>query len=412
MGLRCGLLGRRLGHSYSPRIHRWGDYTYDLFEREPEELADFLKNGDFTGLNVTIPYKKAVIPYCAELSPIARELGAVNTLVRRPDGTLLGHNTDYAGFACMLRHSGLDISGKKCLVLGSGGASATVCAVLEKQGAQPIVISRQGPDNYQNLSRHADAALLVNATPVGMYPNAGQSPVDIAALPHLEGVLDLIYNPARTALLLQAQARGIVAENGLRMLVEQARESALWFTGQPIGEDTVRKTLGDLAKETANIILIGMPGCGKSTVAQALAARTGRQWIDVDQIIAQDAGMSIPAIFAQDGEAGFRRRETAALTALGQQSGLILATGGGCVTRPENEPLLRQNGVIFWLQREVSLLPTKGRPLSQKGSLGEMERLRAPLYRRFSDAVVVNNRTVADAAEEILRKLDTFWEAD
>ena len=205
--MKCGLLGRKLGHSYSPQIHAClGNYSYTLFEKEPEEVADFLKSGDFTGLNVTIPYKKTVIPYLDELSPAAKKLGAVNTVVRREDGTLFGHNTDYFGFASLLKRSGLDVAGKKVLVLGSGGASNTVTAVLTGLGAEAVVISRSGENNYENLQRHEDAAVIVNATPVGMYPNTGVSPVDLKRFPKLEGVLDVIYNPARTQLLLGAEA--------------------------------------------------------------------------------------------------------------------------------------------------------------------------------------------------------------
>ena len=221
--MRCGLLGRKLGHSYSPQIHaKLGTYSYSLFEKEPEELEDFLKSGDFSGLNVTIPYKKEVIPYLDELSPRARMLGAVNTIVRR-DGRLIGHNTDYFGFETMLSDSGISIAGKKALVCGSGGASNTAVAVLREQGAEVVVISRSGPDNYENLDRHADAALIVNATPVGMYPNvAGAAIEDLSVFPKLEGVLDLIYNPARTKLLLDAEKQGLKTANGLKMLVAQA----------------------------------------------------------------------------------------------------------------------------------------------------------------------------------------------
>ena len=234
--MRCGLLGRTLGHSYSPQIHRLlGDYEYDLFEKEPEEVASFLKSGDFTGLNVTIPYKKAVIPCLDALSPAAQALGAVNTIVRRADGTLFGHNSDYFGFAYLVRQSGLDVAGKKALVLGSGGASNTVVAVLKALGAEPVVISRSGENNYGNLSRHADASLIVNATPVGMYPNTGVSPVDLRQFPRLEGVLDVVYNPARTQLLLDAEALGLPCANGLWMLVAQAKESAEYFTGAVYG---------------------------------------------------------------------------------------------------------------------------------------------------------------------------------
>lgn len=405
--MRCGLLGERLGHSYSPQIHsHLGEYAYELFEKRPEELADFLLHGDFTGLNVTIPYKKAVLPYCAALTDRARRLGSVNTLVRRPDGSLLGHNSDYFGFASLLSRTGLSVAGKKALVLGSGGASVTVVAVLEALGAKPVVISRSGENNYSNLDRHSDAALIVNATPVGMYPNNGVTPVHLDGFPHLEGVLDLIYNPAKTALLLEAEARGLTAANGLWMLVAQAKESAEYFNGSPIADDAIDRIYRILRRQMENIILIGMPGCGKSTVGRALASRTGRTLVDADAVIVEKAGMSIPDIFAQQTEAGFRAIETAVLAELGKQSGLIIATGGGCVTRPENEPLLRQNGRCVWLRRDLSRLPTKGRPLSQQNNLLTMYRARKPLYRKFADVEIYNDRSVNQTAAAILAALE------
>lgn len=405
--MRCGLLGGALGHSYSPRIHALlGAYDYTLFARRPEELEDFLLRGDFTGLNVTIPYKKAVLPYCAALSAQAQRLGAVNTLVRRQDGSLYGMNTDYFGFASALDRSGFRAEGKKCLVLGSGGASATVSAVLRDARAQVVVVSRTGADNYSNLSRHADAALLVNATPVGMYPNVDASPVDLALLPRLELVLDLIYNPARTRLLLDAQSRGIRAMNGLWMLVAQAKQSAEAFLGEPIPDDRIARVYRTIKAESENIILIGMPGCGKSTVARRLAAMTGREAVDVDCEIEAAARMSIPALFALEGEAGFRERETQLLAQLGKRSGQILATGGGCVTREENYPLLHRNGTIFCLRRDLGKLPSEGRPLSQRTTPEALYAARKPLYERFADYTVDNDATPDDAARAILAILE------
>lgn len=403
----CGLLGGKLGHSYSPQIHaQLGNYTYGLFEKAPEELEDFLKNGDFTGLNVTIPYKKAVLPYCSELSDTAKRLGAVNTIVRRKDGTLIGHNSDFFGFYAMVRKSGLSPAGKKCLVLGSGGASATAVSVLSELGAQVIVISRSGPDNYANLARHKDAAILVNTTPVGMYPHVSISPVDLTLFPHLEGVLDVIYNPARTKLLLDAEQRGLVAINGLWMLVAQAKESAEWFTGEKISDDVIPRIHAQLGRKMENIVLIGMPGSGKTSVAAALAKKTGRIVADADEAVVRLAGESIPEIFAAQGEAAFRALETKAIAELGMQSGLIIATGGGCVTRSENYPLLHQNGRIFCLERDISKLPTDGRPLSQAGKLAEMYRVRKPLYDRFADHIIDNNGSLENTVGQILRVLE------
>ena len=292
--MKCGLLGRHLGHSYSPQIHsQLSDYSYSLFEVEPEDLEAFLKTRDFHGLNVTIPYKKAVIPYLDALSPVAQELGAVNTILRRPDGTLIGHNTDYFGFRSMVERSGLECGDKKILVLGSGGASSTAQAVLKAMGAQVVVISRTGENNYSNLHLHQDAYAIVNTTPVGMYPNNLSTPADLNCFPNLKGVLDVIYNPARTQLLLDGENRGLVTMNGLWMLVAQATESAQWFTGSPIPLERIAQIHHSLKAQMENIILIGMPGCGKSTVGTELAKRLGRTFVDADAAIEEKAGISI-----------------------------------------------------------------------------------------------------------------------
>ncbi len=404
---RCGLLGERLGHSYSPAIHAMlGDYEYCLYECPREKLGDFLEARDFDGLNVTIPYKKAVLPYCAELSPMAASIGSVNTLLRRPDGSLYGDNTDAFGFESLLRHAGLDPAGRKCLVLGSGGASATVQAVLRQLGAGSVtVISRGGEDNYGNLSRHRDAELLVNTTPVGMYPGNGLAPVDLTAFPGCRGVVDLIYNPARTALLLQAGRLGIPCAGGLWMLAAQAGRAAELFTGSAVPEDVIPRVTAALRRETENVILIGMPGSGKTTVAMALAEKLRRPVLDSDAAVAEAAGISIPEIFEREGEAGFRRRETAALAELGKRGGIILATGGGSVTRPENYDLLHQNGTILWLQRDIAKLPTDGRPISQSRDLSELLRERTPAYTRFADHIIDNNGTVEETLCRILEVL-------
>ena len=405
--MNCGLLGGKLGHSYSPQIHsHLGNYPYCLIEKSLEEVEDFLKYGDFTGLNVTIPYKSTVIPYCTSLSPIAARLGAVNTIVRQKDGTLHAHNTDYFGFDTMLRRSGLSVSGKKVLVLGTGGTSKTAVAVLQDHGANVVVISRSGENNYTNLNLHTDASVIVNTTPVGMYPNNGVAPVCLDDFPQLEGVLDVIYNPARTQLLLDAEKRGIVAMNGLLMLVAQAKESAEWFTGRPIADEKIDQIHTLLRKQMENIILIGMPGSGKSTVGQIIAERVGKTFVDADALIAEKAGCTIPEIFATQGETGFRAIETQVLAEIGKSSGLVIATGGGCVTREKNYPLLHQNGSIFCLERELSELPTDGRPLSQTNPLAEMYRIRKPMYARFADHSIDNNGAPENAASMIL----TIWE--
>lgn len=403
---RCGLLGEKLAHSYSPRIHReLAEYDYQLFERSPAELDAFLRSADWDGLNVTIPYKKTVLPYCDELSETARQIGSVNTLVRRADGTIFGDNTDAYGFSLLLQRSGEEPSGKKALVLGSGGASVMACAVLRQMGANVHVISRTGAENYENLERNRDARILVNATPVGMYPNNGTSPVDLNRLPGLELVLDLVYNPARTALLQQAEELGIPCAGGLLMLVGQAKRSAELFAEKNIDDAEIDRIAAQLSRETENIILIGMPGCGKSSVAGSLAERLKRPVLESDAEVERAAGRTIPEIFAAEGETGFRKRETEVLRELGKRSGAILSTGGGCVTREENYALLHQNGRILWLQRDLAKLPKEGRPLSQSRDLRELYREREPLYRRFADLVIEETGCVEETVEKILEVL-------
>ena len=404
--MRCGLLGRKLGHSYSPQIHSYlGNYAYELIEKEPEELGFFLKHGNFSGLNVTMPYKKDVIAYCDVLSECAQKLGAVNTIVKRADGTLVGHNTDYYGFQSMLHKAGICVANKKALVLGSGGASTTVTAVLTELDANVIVISRSGKNNYGNLTLHTDAQLIVNTTPVGMYPNTGTSPVDLNVFPNLECVMDVVYNPAKTQLLLDAEARGIHTENGLWMLVAQAKESAEWFTDNQICDDIIFKIHSELRRQMENIILIGMPGCGKTTIGKHLADKLNRTFIDSDVQIEALAKMSIPDIFSQYGENRFRQYETEVLNHIGKQSGLVIATGGGCVTKVENYPLLHQNSSIIWIQRDLSQLPVEGRPLSQQNKLQEMYRIRKPMYEAFADFSVENDGSIQDAVQQILDKV-------
>ena len=400
--MRCGLLGEHLTHSYSPQIHALlGDYSYELFEVAPEKLGEFLQAGEFDGLNVTIPYKRAVIPYCAELSAAAREMGSVNTLLRRPDGTLYGDNTDLDGFRWLLARGGGIRPGEKALVLGTGGASQTVQAVLRAAGAEVAVLSRRGESNYATLPRHADARLVVNATPVGMYPNNGARLIDLAQLPQCRCVLDLIYNPARTRLLLDAAARGIRCENGLSMLVAQAKRAAELFTGRDIPDAACTDILRRMEAQMHNLILVGMPGSGKTTVGSLLAVSLGRPFYDADGEIEKKLGCSIPAFFAQRGEAAFRAVETEVLAELGKRSGCVIATGGGCVTRGENYDLLHQNGEIIWLRRSLTELPVEGRPVSQSRSLPELYREREPAYRRFADFCVENEATPEATVEKI-----------
>ena len=404
--MKCGLLGAHLGHSQSPRLHAMlGSYSYELFEVAPENLNYFLRSGDFDALNVTIPYKRAVVPYCAALSDAARAIGSVNTLVRMPDGTLFGDNTDYDGFSLLLQRNGGIRPGEKALVLGDGGASATVQAVLRDLGAQVVVLSRHGAEDYTSLPRHSDAVLVVNATPVGMYPNNGQRLIDLDALPGCRCVLDLVYNPLRTRLILDAEERGIRCEGGLSMLVGQGARACERFTGEIVPESRWEQILCKLEREAENLILIGMPGCGKSTVGQLLAQKLNRPFFDADEELVKRFGCDIPTFFAREGEAAFREKESEMLAELGKRSGCVIATGGGCVTRAENYALLHQNGVIVWLRRDLAALPTEGRPISQSTGLTELYTRRRGLYERFADHVVENDSDPAATVEKIAELL-------
>ena len=316
-------------------------------------MASFFTDNDLGGFNVTIPHKKAVIPYCQKLTEQAEKLGAVNTVVRQADGSWIGHNTDYFGFLSMTKRINVNYAGKKVLVLGSGGASNTAVAVMRELGANVITVSRSGENNYHNLYLHKDCAVIVNATPVGMYPHNGISPIELSEFPKLEAVLDLIYNPMRTKLLMDAEQLGLQTENGLWMLVAQAKESAQWFTGHEVDDSIIASIYQKLRRQMENIILIGMPGCGKTTNGKRLSDALGKTFCDADEEIVKQAGCSIPDIFSLQGENGFRMLETQVLEELGKRSGLVLSTGGGCVTRPENLPLLRQNGTIIWLKRPI-----------------------------------------------------------
>lgn len=421
-----GLLGEHLLHSRSPQIHeKLGDYEYRLFPTPPQELASFLRSDSFQGLNVTIPYKEAVLPYCKTLSDTARRLGCVNTIIRNEDGSLHGDNTDYYGFryllsravnanvgkACLENTPAL--SGKKALVLGSGGASKTVRAALSDVGCREVVvISRSGENNYQNLSRHADADFLVNTTPVGMFPDNGSAPLSLKQFPKLCGVVDLIYNPLRTALLLEAKALEIPYENGLSMLVAQAARASSLFMGASVDDcdrdatfstqqlvlhksiqncekdmaEKIERILQSMTASETNLVLIGMPGSGKSTLGRRLANELHREFLDTDEMIFNKTGRFPADIIKSDGEDAFRRIESQILKKAGATTGAVIATGGGVVTREENYNVLSQNGTLIFLHRAPDKLSTKGRPLSSdRASVLRLYEKRLELYRRFCD---------------------------
>ena len=407
--MEYGLLGEKLGHSFSPRIHRMlAGYDYRLLPTPPEEVASLFRRGEFKGLNVTIPYKQTVIPLCDETDPRAAAIGAVNTVVNR-GGRLTGYNTDLDGLIYLAKRAGVDMAGKKVVVLGSGGTSRTACAAAKELGAKEVaVISRKGENNYGNISRHADAGVLINTTPVGMHPNCGAAPVRLDVFPRLTGVLDVVYNPLRTALVMEAEARGVPCSCGLPMLVAQARRAAELFTGESIPDNRLENVISELTAQVRNIVLIGMPGSGKSTIGRSLARRLGKKFIDVDRLIAAEARMPIPQIFAEKGEDGFRELESRITREAGAQTGCVISTGGGVVTRDENYPPLHQNGVIVHVTRSLDLLPKDGRPISQSTDLYELWAKRQPMYLAFADFEVDNSGTIEDTVETIIKELETY----
>lgn len=398
---KTGLIGHPLGHSCSPQLHAlYGDAAYQLWDIAPQALPDFLRQRDFALANVTIPYKQTVLPYCDTLSEDAQRIGSVNTLICR-DGRLHGDNTDAFGFAALAAHMGMELSHGKTLVLGSGGTSRTVCDVIARQGGQPVVISRTGENNYENVYRlHADARYIVNATPVGMYPNVCAQPLDLSRFTHLAGVLDAVYHPLRTQLVQQAQALHIPAAGGLYMLCAQAARARQLLCGTLPDIDAAYHSL---LRQRLGIALIGMPGAGKSTLSRALAQRLGQlTLVDTDACIVREQGRSIADIFTQDGEAAFRDMESRSIARESAQYGRILSVGGGAALRSKNQAHLRMNCLVVWVQRDLSLLPVAGRPISQSCGLDALYRQRAPLYAACADVAVSNNGTIDACVDAIL----------
>lgn len=390
---KFGLIGEKLGHSYSPLIHsKFGDYQYDLCEVSEDQLEALLIDDTYGGFNVTMPYKKTVIPHLDELSETAKKIGSVNTIVRLEDGRLIGGNTDYFGFQYLLSANGIEVEGRKCMVLGSGGASLTVRAVLQDLGAgEIVVISRNGEDNYENIQKHFDSEVIINTTPVGMYPNNGRAPVNVEDFHNCQGVVDLIYNPNKTKLVLDAMAKSIPACGGLEMLVAQAKDASAMFQGIEIEDEEIDAAYDEVRSEMLNTVLIGMPGAGKTLIGGEIAARMGKKFVDIDDMIVEHEGMSIPEIFAQKGEAHFRKVETQMLEKACIQSGLVIGTGGGIVKKKINYNIIKQNGVVIWVKRDLDKLETEGRPLSMTIPLEQLWEERKDAYAYWSDFYINNN---------------------
>lgn len=390
---KYGLLGAHLEYSYSPEIHsKFGDYQYDLIEIPEEKLKEVVNSPEYDGFNVTIPYKRSVITLCDEVSSEALRIGAVNTIVKE-NGLKKGYNTDYFGFCYMLKRNNIELKGKKCIVLGNGGASAMVQTVMRDQGASEIVVvSRHGEDNYGNLDRHFDSEIIVNATPVGMYPNNGVSLVNVDDFPNLSGAVDLIYNPNKTKFILDATTRGIPACGGLSMLVAQAEKSSELFQHRVIDDEEIDAAIYDIRSELLNVVLIGMPGAGKTFLGRRIAEREHRKFIDLDDLIVEREGMSIPEIFRTKGEDYFRNVETEVLRETCKMSGVVIACGGGIVKRKQNYNLAKQNSRIIWVKRDLDKLDTEGRPISQTKSVEEIYEARKDLYEAWSDYFIDNNQ--------------------
>ncbi len=409
--MKYGLIGEKLSHSFSAEIHsRLASHDYALTPLRPEQLHAFLTERDFCGVNVTIPYKQAVIPYLDDISPSAKAIGAVNVIVNR-GGRLCGYNSDYDGLKALIKHMGVSLCGKKVLVLGSGGTSHTACCLANDEGAKEVfAVSRSGRGNaitYECAEKdHSDADVIINCTPCGMFPDTESQPISLYGFSHLEAVVDVIFNPLRSRLVLDAQSRGIKAEGGLYMLAAQAVKASELFTDTKYDLGTAEKIYRDLLLEKQNIVLIGMPSCGKSSTGRALAERLSKAFVDIDDMIIKKAGMSIKEIFASRGEKAFRDMESDAAKELQNKNGLVIACGGGTVLRDENVRYLKANGRLFLLERDIEkLTPTSSRPLSQ--SAEDIKRLyaeRRQIYLASADDTV-SYEGVSRRADEIIKEL-------
>lgn len=438
---KYGLIGKTLVHSYSKEIHEaLGRYQYQLFSLAEDEMPDFINARDFRGLNVTIPYKKDVIPLCDEVTDLARGIGAVNTLfwknasgtgasesISQEDKILVGHNTDYEGFLYAASRAGIEFEGKGVLILGTGGTSLMARRAAADQNAAKIYIASRHPEtdppsgseiqdagilstiSYDQLPEIADSVdVIINTTPVGTFPNNMQQVIRLKDFPGCQAVIDVIYNPFKTALLLEAEKLGLKYTNGLPMLVAQATAAAGYFLGTPGAfQKENQRIIKSMKQQMGNIVLIGMPGTGKSLIGKLLAELTGKTLQDTDAKIKEEAKMTIPELFEKEGETGFRDRESAICKKLGKERNLIIATGGGAILRPENVDALRQNGTLVHITRSIDKLPTRGRPLSKNiETLKKMEAQRMPLYKSAADITFRNNYTCS--RKKLRQRVNTY----
>lgn len=396
-----GLLGRKLPYSYSPQIHAMlGNYAYSLIEREEDELDSFFGSFSYGGINVTIPYKTVCMRYCDSVSGTAERVGCVNTIVRGGDGRLYGYNTDYSGFRYLLEKNSVDPQGKRVLILGSGGAAHMVRQLMLDLGASRAdFVSRTGKLNYGNVYGERPG-IIVNASPVGTAPECAAPLIDISRFPTLETVIDLIYNPARTQIMLDAERLGLKSAGGLEMLVSQAAASAELFTGSPVPPELVEEITGKMRREGMNLALIGMPGAGKTTVGRKLSEITGRPFYDTDELFAGKTGVSPGDFILKYGEPEFRKRETEVIAEISAKNSAIIACGGGVPTIERNIELLRRNSRTVWIKRNISELPKEGRPLSGNRQLESMYEERRPFYERAAD-FTADNRGIDECAEKI-----------
>ncbi|MDO4982972.1 MAG: shikimate kinase [Eubacteriales bacterium] len=409
--MRYGLIGEHLGHSYSREIHALiADYKYELAELKPEELGGFLRKREFNAINVTIPYKQAVIPYLDGISENAASIGAVNTIVNR-NGRLFGYNTDLAGMLALAKRIGIDAKGKKLLILGSGGTSKTARAAAKILGAGEIItVSRSGKNgdvSYEEVAeKHADARIVFNTTPVGMFPYTDGQAIDLAPFKKCEAVLDVVYNPLRTDLVLDAQARGMAADGGLYMLTAQAVYASALFLGREADASDIEKTFLRVYNDKRNLVLTGMPSSGKTTVGKLLAEKTGRAFFDSDDIIVEKLGMPIADFFEKSGEAAFRTAESEVIAELSKKSGCVIATGGGAVLNDGNVRRLRHNGTLYFLDRSPEkLMATADRPLSSdREALMRRYNERYGIYTSTADVIINADGAVTDTAEQIKAK--------